>query len=279
MPPSPGRRLPPLPRQRPEVARRRSAFFRRVPLGLPIARTTSNATRHHVEAWPPLHDFRRILRAHPGVNARPRALDPLITGLASSSMRRSPTSAIGRSASTHLRTPTPDVPDSGCSADAAPHRIDHRRAAPPPAESRCRPRIRWRLRGQTSSVQGHGVACATQCIPPPRWLAGGAWPQTELARTPHVTRTVHATTETSLLTRNTPQANDESLDCPDNGRAASHARSRKRARFAAPEVPSTSKTPARGAPALRALVRAGRMSQAAPLRSSLVAVHGRATVE
>lgn len=37
--------------------------------------------------------------------------------------------------------------------------------------------------------------------------------------------------------------------CPDNGRAASHVRSRKRARFAAPEVPSTSKTPARGAPA------------------------------
>lgn len=107
MPPDPGRRLPLLPRQRPEDARRRSAFFRRVPLGRPIARTTSNATRHHVEAWPPLHDFRRILRAHPGVSARPRALDPLITGLASSSMRRSPTSAIGRSASTHLRTPTP----------------------------------------------------------------------------------------------------------------------------------------------------------------------------
>jgi len=106
----PGCRLPLLPRQRHEAARRRSAFFRRVPLGRPIARTTSNATRHHVEAWPPLHDFRRILRAHPGVSARPRALDPLITGLASSSMRRSPTSAIGRSASTHLRTPTPDVP-------------------------------------------------------------------------------------------------------------------------------------------------------------------------
>jgi len=63
--------------------------------------------RHPRGALPPLRDFRRILRGHPKMTARPRALDPLFTDRASWPMHRSPTSAISRSASTHHRTSTP----------------------------------------------------------------------------------------------------------------------------------------------------------------------------
>lgn len=109
MPPAAGRRLDLAPRQRLEAS---SAPKRLLPTS---ARSTARLlgrsrtrARHRAEVSPPPRDFRHALHAHPRMSARPRALDPLFTDRASSPSCRSSTSAFGRSASTHLRTSTPD---------------------------------------------------------------------------------------------------------------------------------------------------------------------------
>jgi len=203
--------------------------------------------RHRVEALPPPRDFRCVLHAHPRMTARPRALDPLFTGRASWPTHRSPTSAIGRSASTHLRTSTPG--DRARAARLTPRHPETATGAP---DSRLRTPLPASMtepaRSALLEFRGSRTTRAVHCASPPRWLAGGASPRPDSARTPSVARTALATTETSLLATDTPaRRQTNSSTCPDNGRAASRAHSRKRARSAAPKVPSTPKTPARGA--------------------------------
>jgi len=127
--------------------------------------------------------------------------------------------------------------------------------------------------------RGSHATRVVRCASSPRWLAGRASPRPNSDRTPSVARAALTTTETSLLATDAPASpRTSSLTCPDNGRAASRAHSRKRARSAAPKVPSTPKTPTRGAVCFQS-VRAfdGVMpgSEPAPLRSSLGAAHGR----